>query len=311
MRGVALLLAALAAVPNGRAQSVETAFVLADRAFAAEGIALAPDSSFFLGSVHLGTVVRVGPDEEAVPFAEAPGRWSVLGLAVDVPRRSLWAATAAWAQARDADTLDHGRTALVRFDLDTGAVVATYERRGALGDVAVGPDGVVYASDGLGGTVHVLDGDSLRTLVPPGVLRSPQGLAVGRDPGRLFAVDYRHGLVAIDVATGAVTLVPHAPGTEDRGTDGLAYADGALYAVQNGVAPHRVWRWQLAPDESRVVAADVLASAEGDGRFSEPTLAAVAGPWLYVVAASGWAHFDADGRLGPDAPPPTVVRVRR
>ncbi len=165
-------------------------------------------------------------------------------------------------------------------------------------------------SDGLGGTLHVLDGDHLRTLVPPGVLHSPQGLPVGPDAGRLFVADYRHGLVAVDVPTGEVTLVPHVPGAEDRGVDGLA--DGTLYAVQNGAPPHRVWRWRLSPDGRRVVAADVLASAEGDDRFSEPTLAAVAGPWLYVVAASGWAHVREDGTLDAErAPRPTIIRVRR
>lgn len=90
------------------------------------------------------------------------------------------------------------------------------------------------------------------------------------------------------------------------------YADGTLYAVQNGIAPHRVWRWRLSEDEQRVVEADVLASAADDGRFSEPTLATVAGPWLYVVSASGWAHFGPDGTLNVEAAPkPTILRMRR
>ncbi len=317
MRRLVLLVGLLALGARAQPQVPETAFTLDDRAFAAEGIALLPDASLVVGSVHLGTIVRVDGDGRATPVAEAPGRWSVLGMTVDPGRRSLWAATTAWPQARDADPAAHGRTALVRFDLDTGAVQERVETAGALGDVAVGPDGTVYATDGLAGTVHVLDRDSLRTLVPRGVLHSPQGLAFGRDPGRLFALDYRYGLVAVDVRTGAVTLVPHVPGAEDRGADGLAYADGTLYAVQNGIAPHRVLRWRLSPDESRVVGAgvvgaDVLASAEGDDRFDEPTLAAVAGPWLYVVAASGWAHFADDGALDVEAAPlPTVLRVRR
>ena len=298
--------------PCARAQAPETAFQLADRAFAAEGIAALPDSSLVLGSVHLGIIVRVAPDGTVTPFATAPGRWSAMGLAVDLPRNALWAATAAWPQARDADSTDHGRTALVRFDLATGAVAERVERAGVLGDVTVGPGGRVVVTDGLLGTVLVLDGDSLRTLVPPGVLHSPQGLAFGRDPQKLFVVDYRYGLVAVDAETGAVTLVPHVPGVEDRGADGLAYADGALYAVQNGVSPHRVQRWRLSADETRVVSADVLASAEGDGRFSEPTLATVAGDWLYVVSASGWAQFGDDGALDVGAAPlPTVIRVRR
>ncbi|PAP76471.1 SMP-30/gluconolactonase/LRE family protein [Rubrivirga marina] len=310
MRRLALLLC-LAAL-GARAQAPETAFTLDDRAFAAEGIALLPDSSFAVGSVHLGTIVRVDGDGRVTPFAEAPGRWSVLGMTVSPDRRSLWAATVAWPQARGADTTAHGRTALVRFDLATGAVQGRIETTGALGDVTVGPDGAVYATDGLAGTVRVLDGDSLRTLVPRGVLHSPQGLAFGRDPSRLFVVDYRYGLVAVDVRTGGVTLVPHVPGVEDRGADGLVYAGGTLYAVQNGVQPHRVARWRLSPDEARVVEADVLASAEGDDRFDEPTLAAVAGPWLYVVSASGWAHFSDDGTLDVEAAPvPTVLRIPR
>lgn len=313
VRAVSLALVALAA-SEVYAQAPDTAFQLADRAFAAEGIAVGPDGSFFVSSVHLGQVVRVGADGTVAPFATAPGRWSVLGMAPDPARQSLWAATVAWPQARDADPSDHGRTALVRFDLATGAVRESVERMGALGDVAVAADGRVYATDGMEGTILVLDPDSdrFRTLVPPGVLHSPQGLAFGRDADRLFVVDYRNGLVAVDTSTGAVTIVPHVAGVEDRGADGLAYADGVLYVVQNGVAPHRVQRWRLSEDEARVVEADVLASADGDDRFSEPTLAAVAGPWLYVVAASGWAQFDDEGRLDVEAAPlPTILRIRR
>lgn len=308
---VVLLLALLSAVA-ARAQSPEVAFQLDDPAFAAEAVVQAPDASFFVSSVHLGTVVRVTPDGDVQPFAEAPGRWSVLGLAVDAERSTLWAAATSWPQARDADPDSHGRTALVQFDLETGAVRRVYEREGTFGDLALGPDGAVYASDGSTGTIHVLESDSLRTLVPRGVLHSPQGLAFGRDPHRLFLVDYRNGLLSVDTHSGAVTILPHVPGVEDRGADGLAYADGTLYAVQNGIAPHRVWRWRLSEDEQRVVEADVLASAEGDDRFDEPTLATVVGPWLYVVSASGWAHFAEDGTLDVDAAPkPTIVRMQR
>ncbi|GAB5534935.1 MAG: hypothetical protein Rubg2KO_11840 [Rubricoccaceae bacterium] len=299
-------------VLSARAQTPETAFQLDDRAFAPEGVVLAPDSSFFVSSVHLGTVVRVTPEGEVHPFAEAPGRWSVLGMAVDVDQGVLWAATAAWPQARDADSTAHGQTALVAFDLTTGGVRETYERAGVLGDVALGPEGSVYATDGQTGTVHVLDGDSLRTLVPRGVLHSPQGLVFGRDRTRLFLLDYRNGLLSVDTRTGAVTIMPHVPGIDDRGADGLAYAEGTLYAVQNGIAPHRVWRWRLSDDEQRVMEADVLASAADDDRFSEPTLAEVVGPWLYVVSASGWAHYGQDGTLNVEAAPkPTVLRMRR
>ena len=294
------------------AQTPETAFQLDDRAFAAEAVVLAPDSSFFVSSVHLGTVVRVMPDGTVEPFAEAPGRWSVLGLAVDAERGALWAAATSWPQARDADSTSHGQTALVQFDLETGLVRSVHEREGTFGDIVLGPDSRIYASDGMMGTVHVLDGDSLRTLVPRGVLHSPQGLAFGRDPHRLFLVDYRNGLLSVDIRTGVVTIVPHVPGIDDRGADGLAYAEGTLYAVQNGIAPHRVWRWRLSEDETRVVEADVLASAAEDDRFSEPTLATVVGPWLYVVSASGWGHYGQTGTLDVEAAPrPTVLRMRR
>ncbi len=313
MRFAALLV--LLAVPAlVAAQAPETAFTLPDRAFAAEGLAFsAADTSFFLGSVHLGRIVRVDARGAAVPFAEAPGHWSVLGMAADPARQALWAATAALPQARDADSTTRGRTALVRFDLASGRVVRVYEQEGAFGDVALGHDGAVYVTDGLAGTVHVLDGDSLRVLVPRGVLHSAQGAAFGRDPHRLFVADYRYGLTAVDTRTGAVTLVPiPTTMTDRRGIDGLVYADGALFAVQNGLRPARAWRLRLSDDETRVAAADVLASGEGDARFDEPTLAAVAGPWLYVVAASGWGHFSDAGALDTAAAPaPLVVRVRR
>jgi len=319
LRPLALLAFALPALVRAQTPAAETAFTLSDRAFAAEGLAHdAATGSFFVGSVHLGRIERVDAAGVAAPFATAPGNWSVLGMTVDTARGALWAATANMPQSRDADATLRGWTSLVRFNLTTGAVERTYEQEGTFGDVAVGPDGSVYVTDGMRGTLHVLDAagraaaDTLRLLLPRGTLHSTQGLAFGHDPYRLFVADYRYGIVAVDTRSGTTTIVPMPAGLDRRGIDGLTYADGALYAVQNGVRPYRVWRFRLSNDETRVTAADVLASADGDARFDEPTLGVVVGPWLYVMAVSGWGHFSDAGTLDTAAaPPPLVVRVAR
>lgn len=292
------------------------AFRLDDERFIPEGLAFDPvDEAFYVGSVYQRRIVRVTEDgrQEDVATAE-DGLWSVLGLALDAERRRLWAVTTALDQTAGLDTLDRGRSALVGIDLRTGAVDQVIEAPGDgphnLGDIVVLPDGEVVVADGRSGALYRLPrgGEALLTLVPPGVLSSPQGM-IADGPAYLLVADYALGLTRVARASGAVQVVAVPDTVTLLGTDGLARHGKTLLVIQNGVRPHRVLRLTLSEDGSAVTSAEVLAAALPV--FDEPTLGTVVGDAFYVVANSQWGKFDRTGALPADAvlAKPLVVRI--
>lgn len=282
---------------NGRRTGVAAeAATWADPTFGPEGIAV-DGGRLFVSSMRRGQVVAV-EDGQANTFAVLFGT-TLRGLAADPAQRRLWAGVAPG---------DGASGGLAAFDLDTGAaltaVIPVDSAGSAVGDLTVGPGGAVYASAASGAVVRLdPDTEAVETLVAPGVLPSPQGLALV--DGALVVADYATGLHRLDLETGALTPLA-APRTATLlGIDGLVGRGRTLYAVQNGVRPYRVLRLRLDGDRLGV---DVLLA--GDARLGEPTQAALAGAGLLVVANAVWPLLDDGGALDPAAAqPPLVLRV--
>jgi hypothetical protein len=103
--------------------------------------------------------------------------------------------------------------------------------------------------------------------------------------------------MAIDVESRKVTAVETPADFPPNGIDGLAYSRGALYAVQNGIEPHRVVKMTLSADGTRITAGRVLEM--NNPLFDEPTLGIVANGAFYYVADSQGGKF----RKNPDKVP--------
>lgn len=291
--------------------TASVAFELPDRDLA-EGIAYDPVSKTFLvGSVHGRRIVRRSAAGAVTPFATHD--LGVFGMAVDAERRLLWAATAALPEMSGYDKSMEGKTALVAFDLATGKEarrVAPPAGGGAhsFNDVTVSPKGEVYLSDSVGGQVYRLapTATALETVVPAGVLRSPNGLALSPDGKRLYVSDWATTVHAVELETSKVTALAAPAGSTTIGIDGLVWHRGALVAVQNGVTPHRVVRLSLGKGGDALERAEVLLM--NDPRFDEPTLGVVVGNDLHLVADSHWGKFDAKTGVFPAATvSPTVI----
>ncbi|WP_301749366.1 hypothetical protein [uncultured Erythrobacter sp.] len=180
----------------------------------------------------------------------------------------------------------------------------------AVSDLAVGLDGTVYASDPQGGGVYRAraDAPALEPLIAPGILRSPQGLAVSADGARLYVSDYRYGLAVIDLANGALTrLSSDVPAALD-GVDGLWLHGRELIAVQNGTSPMRISAFALSEDGTRIIGHRILEQAHPD--WTEPLGGSVAKGALYYVATGQWDRYD-QGRLrdGMTAIPSVIRRL--
>jgi sugar lactone lactonase YvrE len=287
--------------------SSEVAFRLPEKDLITEGVAYDPKTrAFFVSSVRKRKVVRRGADGRVSDFTKPEdGLLSAVGLAVDAPRRRLWVTTAGFPQMEGFKKEDQGRSLLVEYDLDTGALrrrlappAAT--PRGELSDLAVSGAGDVFVSDPVNGRVYVLGpgASELRVLVDGGKIGSAQGLAPSSDGRFLFVADYVQGIVRVDTSSGATLLMPVPTDTAVTGIDGLVLHGGDLIGVQNGVRPHRIVRLALDGGRTAITAVETLVRHHPD--FDEPTLGTHVDGAFYYVANSQYAKVRDDGTLAAD-----------
>jgi hypothetical protein len=288
-----------------------SAFELEDRTLMPEGIAYdAASRAFFVGSAQ-GKVLRVA---EGV-VSEFAGRGadldSVLGLAVDTPRRILYVVSTS---ALTTEGLKKRRNAVLAFDVDSRRLLHRYDVAGALqlNDVAVALGGRVFATDSASGAVYEIavkgPGPS-RELLPAARLGGANGLAASPGGGKLY-VAHATGLAVIDLASGAMKRVANNTREHVSAIDGLYQWQGQLIGVQNLTTPGRVIVMTLTPDGEAITRVTTMLSHHHNA-LDQPTTGAIAGDSFYLLAATGIARFNRDGGIDEpeSAPRPLVVRI--
>lgn len=225
-------------------------------------------------------------------------RGGLFGMAADESRDLLWIATGSVDQYM---ARGERMTGLIAVDLKTKRVARRVPvagtPEGAANDLTIADDGTVYVSNSMTGAIHRCRPGCtvLEDLIPPGQLKSPQGLALSDNGKLLYAADYAAGLWVIDLktATAAPIKVP-SPMMLD-GIDGLIRtAPNELLAVQNGTNPRRIIRIRLDKGGRAVTRLDVVEQQLPE--WGEPTLIALSPPSVFRVVP-----VNALG--GPPAPP--------
>lgn len=288
--------------------SAQVAFALTDSAFLPEGVAFDPRTQrFFLSSIRAGAIATYTASEggafrEFVP-PRRDGQWAMLALAVDTATRTLWATTAAIPFYGAYQAADSGRSAVLAYDVDTGALRRRWDApaggRHQLGDMTLAPDGDVYVSDADEGAVYRIRRGGAGELerFASGGLVSPQGLAVASDGRRLLVADYVRGIAAIDRERGDVAWLEVADSTAVSGIDGLVRVGHSLVAVQNGTTPNRVIELRMNDAETRITGWRAMESATP--LLTEPTHAVVIGGEIFFIPDSGWDRLNPDGTIKP------------
>ncbi|WP_109806657.1 hypothetical protein [Sphingosinithalassobacter portus] len=287
---------ALALAFFATASSPEVIFSVPEQHRLVEGIATDGETIWLSSVLDRTILVRAGGATDS--FALPAGTSYPLGLAWDATRGWLWVATDC-PDLPDIPRCDSG--ALIALDR-TGQLMASVSPGEGFhpGDVSAAGGGV-FVSDGLNGAVYRLRGDTLETLVAPGVGRSAQGSALTEDGTRLVVADYGRGVAMIDLATGERTLLPMAGDRPLRGLDGLVRVGADYYAVHNGSSPGSLVRFRIEG-----AAIDVAVIHHG-APLVDPTQIASDGAQLLIVADAGWP-----GASDPQAPhrgPDTVVAL--
>ncbi len=267
--------------------------------------ALAVDSEterLFLGSVADRRIYRVepfAPEAFEVFAGEDEPVGSIFGLAVDRRHGRLYAAEGrieGITPAAEGEAVD---TALLAFDLETGALLERYTIEGAerIGDVAV-RDGVVLATDAEAGRIYRLNGPraQLELYAEDPRFESLQGVVSTR--GAVFAVDYALGLWRIDPVERSAVLMPTPPGASLIGLDGMAVdRTGRVFVIRNGAAPVGVFELEFDIDNQLTVMRPVLT---GDDRLGEPVTVRLTDGRAFLISDAQWRFFEGEG-ADPDA----------
>ena len=295
----------LLAVIDGNKRAVtrsQRRLTIADRDLLAESIAYDRRAKrFLISSVRQAKIVTA----DGKLFAKS--EWPVFALAIDAKRRLLWASTGWVPQCEACNKADEGRSALLAFDLETGALrhrVAS-PLKGLLGDMTISKTGELFVSLGIGGGAVLrlpLGAQERERIDEPGEFPSPQTPALSRDEKTLYVPDYVRGIASMDLATRAVSWLQPAPGIVLSGIDGLYLHRGSFVAVQNGTRPARLIEISGDLRRQRVLEANWPA-------LGEPTHGEFAGDWFYYLANSGWDAYDRQG--GRKAGPAVVSTIRR
>jgi sugar lactone lactonase YvrE len=124
------------------------------------------------------------------------------------------------------------------IDLTSGKVTKTIPVDGAvfLNDVTASPSGDVYVTDMMGNAIYRLHNGALELWLKDDALNTPNGILFmgdhlivgtwGHGMKKDFTTETPGGLISVDLATKAISPVPHA---ERFGNiDGIVEADGAL-----------------------------------------------------------------------------------
>ena len=289
------------------------AFKLDDRTLIPEGIAHDPHSGrFYVGSIAHRKILQVEPDGTVSELVGLNAKLDeILGLALDSPRRVLYAVSTSALTTKGEKTR---RNAVVSFDVDTRRMLMRYDVPGAqqLNDVAVAPGGRVFASDSGSGAIYeiaVKGPGATRELVPAGRIRGTNGLAVSPDGKRIY-VAHSTGLAAVDVASGEVKRIENRTRENIGAIDGLYQWQGQLIGVQNVTNPGRVVLITLSSDGAAVTHVSTMLSHHHNA-LDEPTTGAVGRDSFYLLASTAVTRYNREGVIErPETlPQPTVLRI--
>jgi sugar lactone lactonase YvrE len=311
---LASLLGALACAPEGGKAPPATdlppytldGFALPGEAFYPEGVAVARDGTFFVGSLSTGQIVRLRHGEDTVEEFVPKGALSAAaGMVVDEERAVLWACDPG---------LTSGASAIVGVALADGAVVARHafpDSPALCNDLALDAEGNLYATDSFAPRVLRVAADRKLDDAAAEVWATEPAWAVepgqfglngitAADAGVYVAHTQRNALYHVPIAEGGAPL-PVREVKLDRipnGLDGLKVtADGGLIFVE-GYA-NRLTHIALGDD--------------GTGSLRE-LAGELAGPTTFALfAGSAWV---VEGQLGsffdPSAGAPALpFHVRR
>lgn len=283
------------------------AFVITQPDLIPEGIAFdATTGDFYVSSIHRRKIVRISRDGKSSDFVREgqDGIFATLGMKVDAKRRLLWAVSHAAQEMNGYSDAVDGQSAIFAYDLNTGAPVTkvafgSSAEPSLLNDLVLLEDGSVLITDSDGGGIMRVrfGSDIIEPFLPPETFTFPNGIALSDGEPYLYVADF-NGISRVDLRSRTVTPLPVPERHETlSGIDGLAWYDGALIGIQNGVGRPRVIRIGLNDTRDAVTEVKVLEASNPE--FDEPTTGAIADGAFYFLANPQLRAFDENHKIWP------------
>lgn len=258
-----------------------------------------------VGSAREGTVYLVGKDSKLAPLVSADaknGMWAVYDIAVDAKRNTLWvASTAVPHYLNYKPESDLGRAGIFKFELSSGKFLKSYlspvtpGQPFFLSSITVGPDGAVFAADGVNNAIYQVRDDKFQRILHGPHLTSIRGLAVSPDSARLYFADHEMGILGIDLATGKPFDVAVPAKLALGGIESLLWYRDGLIAVQSTMNPARAMYLPLTTEGHAV--AGVRPVEASNPEFRTLGLSTLGGDTLYIIANSQKTNYDRFGLL--------------
>ena len=161
----------------------------------------------------------------------------------------------------------------------------------------------MFVSDSQNGAVYFAASEDQQARLPavkPGVGKSGQGTALSADGKQLLIADYSQGVGAVNMVSGARTILPRPDGKPLRGIDGIARCGPTYFGLYNGAAPGALVA--ITPTTTGLTFEQLAA-------FPDPTQIAFDGKRLLIVADSGWAKLDKPGFTRTEGTPIVAVQL--
>lgn len=277
----------------------EPAFTLRDQPILPEDIDYDPQTrSFLLTSVLQKKIIRLYEDGHEADFSKSPSGWPMLAIKIDPVHHLVWATEVAMNGFTAVAKKDWGRSAVLCYDLRSGALLKRIEGPPgkALGDMALTGEGDPIVCDGEGGGVYRVVKDRL-VLINDMDFISPQTPVLLPDGEHMLVPDYVRGIGILDLRSKLVTWLNEDGGEKValNGVDGLYFDRGTLILTQNGTFPECVIALQLDESFTRVRSAQII--ERGTATLGDPTHGVIVNGVFYYIANSGWSAMDEHGDL--------------
>jgi hypothetical protein len=224
--------------------------------------------------------------------------YSVFALKTDLDEKYLWVACSAIPEMKDFLKEMDGKSEILKIEIASKKMVKRYAIDGnhVFGDLIVTKNNDLYISDSAEPILYKIEKENL--VVWKDLRKEAfnlQGIALNTNESKLFVADYLKGIISIDIKSKKGNWLEFAEETSKKGIDGLVFYKKSLIAIQNGVVPIRIVRYNLNETETKITDFKVLDNNRRE--FNEPASAALVKNKMYFFANSPWKFYDKNFQL--------------
>jgi DNA-binding beta-propeller fold protein YncE len=254
---------------------------------------LPPTKTWLATSIRNGKIVSFDPKTgKCKDWLAIEGMFSVFALKADSDERVLWAATSAVPQLASFKPELEGKAEVLKIDISSRKILARYSIDGnhVFGDLAVSKNGTVYISDSATAAIYKIENNEMTEwLNLAGHAFNLQGITFDAKQTTLYIADYLKGILKIEMASKSTKWLAFPEGTTVKGIDGLLWHANSLIAVQNGVNPIRIIRFEL---DNKGELSGYKIVDHNRPEFNEPAMGAIHDDKFYFFANCPWNADD-------------------